>query len=1303
MSIPSSLNPSPPPQPIRHGWLLITLGAASILLTLGLLLILWLSTPVAAPNTLDGTTPPEPATPLSSTKPTVADVADTPAPAPSAISRKDDGFAITVELRKPQLVTVVIEDATGKRVRNLISETLLPAGKNVIAWDGYDDGTTDKAGALTRKRVTPGTYRARGLTHDGVKTNYEFTVYGGGGTPWPTDDLTGGWLADHCIAMGAAFIPSGSPYGGGKPQVLLTSRIAECGSPLVWVGTDGQTIQRRPLWGWDGGDCAAADTGQNHDPRFYAYILVADSGKKTPIRILGLATAANAPNPELLSFTPQNLTGEGMRDAGYGLSVRDGLVAFNIPTDNVVVLGDIRTGKVLGTITVPAPKGVLWLSHDSLLVSSAGTVQRCSLIWNEGKPTLGTSAPVITGLQDPRTIQIDPAGNRIYVADWGRSNQVRVYDATTFKQLLIIGQPGGAQLGTYNEQQMQFPYGLALDDAGQLWVAEADWMPKRVSVWDAKTGTLKRALYGPPHYGGGGTIDPTDKTRLFFGEYGCTIEFKLDWKTGTAKPVAIPVRFEQQTVNHIYGQAGYGPEVPWHVNGRTYLSLGYQSGLRMNDAIGLWLYDDKTRIAKPVSYVGNPRIWVRPNNKPDQAREDQWIKIKEGMGVNRFDPWFGPLTAWADADGDGQASLDETKFRNFPEMDGKVTFADGRNRRLAGFAFFSPLADLSLCGAWNVMIPPPTFRPDGVPVYDLSKAKFMIPPSNDQCWEEDGNTGILTEDGLWQQSFRACKDGQLVWSYPIEGTTWATPSHPGDVVEPTRLMGPYFKMKAGEAGILGVTNGERGNMYIMTSDGLFVQTIGGHRAIADLFRFPKAVRGMDVSGHSFDDEHFHPTVTHTVDDEVYMVAGKEHSSIFRLNGLESVRRRQFGEITLSEQDLAGIPATQAHPARTVGRREMAITELPKAPVVDGKLDDWTGVNWVDIGKAGTGALAIKEGKLYAAWRTGNPKVLANRASDPEFAFKRGGAVDLMIGPEHRWGPKGLVGIMNPKPGDLRLLACEVEGRKLAVLYRQVAVEPRLGKPQLYESPIGQVQFEDVAIISDQVELAQADGNVELSVPLKLLGISANLGDKMLGDMGILRGSGAQTTLRSYWNNLNTAMVSDIPTEATLVPGNWGLIKVWRWIDPVPRAAQQVDAASLKPGLQRRMWNSTAERVPQPPAGDPIANAVSEAVDLTGIPKRNDYTLQFDGFIKVPDTGTYGFTLTTKGGALLWIDDQLVVNHDGMQGGGPISERINLAQGQHVMRVGYLQRAGDAALELRWTPPGGVEQTIPASVLSHTGK
>ena len=45
-----------------------------------------------------------------------------------------------------------------------------------------------------------------------------------------------------------------------------------------------------------------------------------------------------------------------------------------------------------------------------------------------------------------------------------------------------------------------------------------------MSVWTLD-GKLSHAFYGPGRYGGGGTLDPADKTRFYYDG----MEFKLDW------------------------------------------------------------------------------------------------------------------------------------------------------------------------------------------------------------------------------------------------------------------------------------------------------------------------------------------------------------------------------------------------------------------------------------------------------------------------------------------------------------------------------------------------------------------------------------------------------------------------------------------------------------------------------------------------------------------------------------------------------------------------------------------------------
>ena len=79
---------------------------------------------------------------------------------------------------------------------------------------------------------------------------------------------------------------------------------------------------------------------------------------------------------------------------------------------------------------------------------------------------------------------------------------------------------------------MNHPCGVSLDAKGRVWVTENDFLPKRTSVWDPKTGAFVRAFYGPAKYGAGGTFDTWDDTLFYYDEGNGLMEFKVDWKKG---------------------------------------------------------------------------------------------------------------------------------------------------------------------------------------------------------------------------------------------------------------------------------------------------------------------------------------------------------------------------------------------------------------------------------------------------------------------------------------------------------------------------------------------------------------------------------------------------------------------------------------------------------------------------------------------------------------------------------------------------------------------------------------------------
>ena len=83
---------------------------------------------------------------------------------------------IPFRLKEPGFVTLVIEDAQGNRVRNLLSETAFPAGQNIAWWDGLDD-LTPESRAVAEEELRRRYLTARIKTISGMRTEFGVTYW----------------------------------------------------------------------------------------------------------------------------------------------------------------------------------------------------------------------------------------------------------------------------------------------------------------------------------------------------------------------------------------------------------------------------------------------------------------------------------------------------------------------------------------------------------------------------------------------------------------------------------------------------------------------------------------------------------------------------------------------------------------------------------------------------------------------------------------------------------------------------------------------------------------------------------------------------------------------------------------------------------------------------------------------------------------------------------------------------------------------------------------------------------------------
>lgn len=1061
---------------------------------------------------------------------------------------------IPVKFTLPEagVVTLIIEDAQNRRVRNLVSETPFPAGENIAWWDGSDDLLRDPQAArhglyhIPTRLVEPGTYKVRGLWRRPLKLHYEFSIYSAGKPAWVTADNTGCWLTTHTPPTSAAFVP-GSRTADGQPLVFLGAFVAEGGHGLQWLREDGTKLGGQGWVGgtWTGAPTLAVDLGPNAVADHLCYVGSVWEGELR----LTAKTRAMADQPILKqklgeeidrrkpgTQAPKVMEGFEGGDKNFvlgGIAARDGRLICSLVRQDELLVVDIKGGTIASRVPLSNPRGLAFDAQGRLLALRGRQLVRFADL--SAQP--GTL--VADGLDDPRHLAIDTRGN-ILVTDRGSAHQVKVFSSAG-KLIRAIGKPGVPSVGPYDSLRMNNPSGIAVDSQGRVWVAEADNYPRRVSLWSAD-GELLRAFYGPTEYGGGGSLDPKDPSRFYYKG----LEFAIDWQAGSDRLVRVFSRPDPLLDAH-YGH--FSPDTPLYPSqDRRYFTSCYTHNPTNGDDVAfVWLDGEKR--ARLVAALGNAHSWPILREAEFRDRWPEGTKPEE----ERPRPEALATFAWTDANGDGRPQPNEVQIVK---------------QRSRGITVMNDLAFVvAQFGDRNVRFAA-SVDAAGLPHYELGKPEELGPAGGPP--PSSGGNQSLTEPGGWTITTNAPEPfspyglggkfrGEPRWSYP---SPWpglhasheaAVPDRPGMVVGHTRLLGGWV---GGKAGPMFCINGNMGNMYLFTADGLFVATLFHDIRLRPNWAAPVATRNMDVTDVSLHDENFWPSIAQMPDGRIFLVDGAR-TSLVRIDGLESLSRLPETTVTVVPDDLQRARDWFARAeAKRQQQRGSGVLNVPlrkTGPQVDGQLDDWPATtDWAFIDRRGTkanfnsdsrpyevsAAVALTDTHLFAAWRTTEKDLLVNSGETPNALFKHGGCLDLMLATD----PAASADRSAPVPGDQRLLVTRVKGQTRALVYR--AKVPGTREPMAFSSPWRSVYIDVVEDVSSQVALATDDaGNVEISVPLAVLGWQPKPDEIYQADLGVLRGASGQTTQRVYWANKATAITADVPSEAELTPRLWGKWKV----------------------------------------------------------------------------------------------------------------------------------------------------------------
>lgn len=977
---------------------------------------------------------------------------------------------ISFTLAEDGYVALNVKNADGQVVCHLLRGAFYAKGKHTVLWDGLTTPNAHEPGQL----VPAGTYTWSALTHGPIGLRWRGFADNGGKAPWDNGPETN-WGGDH-----------GQPNACASEgdRVFLGWTAAEAGSALLATDLNGNVVWKNTRGGIAGADQVTADGGIVYvlnGPKDLYHL----NSKEGSYLAWGDTNTPDAPadvNP--LALWPNAADKPDHVDS---LEAARNRIYLSLAKQNGILVLDAKTGGFVKTILVPAPGRLKAAPDGRLLVISGGT----SVLSLD--PDTGATKALLSGLTGASSVTVDAQG-QIYVGVGDPDNQVRVYDSGG-KFLRAIGRPGGrALLGPWQADGLRFISGLSVDREGKLWVAENDDFPKRVSVWDTKTGGFIKEFFGSTHYGApGGAINPHTPDVMV----GSGCEWRLDPATGRARCVAILTR--DGMANSLFGTGS---------NGRQYLVVANGSGFT-SDPVQIFVS------------LGNDRYALRARFTYDtQAKTTRY---------------------WADVNGDGL------------EQPGEVTTLPGVLK--VGGWYLSVTPDLTLYSGYG-QYKVAGFTPAGAPQYDLAHPIPL--PNGGEAGGMGAGTGIGSADGklvLYNGAYQAnrstfdCYDiasGRRMWAYPndyvgVHGSHNATPPEPGlirgayDIVGAATLPAPI--------GGIWVIPTNVSEWHILTNDGFYLTRLFQPDPLK--YQFPaEATPGADMSNAppGLGGEDFGGSIAQGTDGKLYVQAGKTGYWNLEVTGLETAKALPGAHLTLSRTDAVQAASFQAQEQQVVSGLHL-LTVAHLTPMFTGDLTrDFTGANTVQYQKSDdssvTSAAAYDARNLYLAWDVRDSTPWINGATAPENLYLGGDTVDFQMGADSAADQaRGEAG-----PGDLRLSIGSFGGKNIAVLYRKVSP---LKKPFVFHSGVvANYPMDYVARVPEaKITVTQhgAGYTVEAALPLTALGVTLQPGLTLSGDFGVTFGdpAGQRTRLRSYWSNQHTGIVDDAVYELMLEPRNWG--------------------------------------------------------------------------------------------------------------------------------------------------------------------
>ena len=141
------------------------------------------------------------------------------------------------------------------------------------------------------------------------------------------------------------------------------------------------------------------------------------------------------------------------------------------------------------------------------------------------------------------------------------------------------------------------------------------------------------------------------------------------------------------------------------------------------------------------------------------------------------------------------------------------------------------------------------------------------------------------------------------------------------------------------------------------------------------------------------------------------------------------------------------------------------------------------------------------------------------------------------------------------------------------------------------------------------------------------------------------------------------------------------------------------SGALQPGVSYKYFETKGKQnLAALPGLTPAVSGVTQDISVAVKKRASEFSLLFDGYLKIEKDGIYHFTTRSDDGSILYIDDEEVVNNDGDHGSVEASGKAALKKGYHKIRVAYYDGSGGNELTATMQLENGVKNTLNSKLI-----